>query len=69
MAARAHAADLLESEIDRLLALRRVNPAVRAGEIDALRAHRAALDIALAGARLRLDAVRLVVSLDFLTLK
>ena len=68
-AARAHAADLLESEIDRLLALRRVNPAVRSGEIEALRTHRAALDIALAGARLRLDAVRLVVSLDFLTLK
>jgi ATP-dependent helicase HepA len=59
----------LAAEITRLQALRRVNPSVRADELDGLRTQRDALAAALDSARLRLDAVRFVVSLDFLTLK
>jgi ATP-dependent helicase HepA len=59
----------LDAEIARLEALRRVNPSVRADELDGLRAQRDALATALGSSRLRLDATRFVVSLDFLTLK
>ena len=67
--ARARSASVLGGEIDRLCALQRVNAAIRTDEIDDLRKQRRLLDEALATPRLRLDAVRLVVSLDFLTLK
>ncbi len=59
----------LDGEIDRLTALRRVNPGVRAEEIATLAAERDALLAALPAARLRLDAVRLVASPDFLALR
>jgi ATP-dependent helicase HepA len=68
-AAQARMRAQLDDEIVRLDALRRVNPSVRADEPDGLRAQRDALASALGGARLRLDAARFVVSLDFLTLK
>lgn len=61
-AARADAA--LGDEVGRLLALARVNPGVRASEIEAARAERAALAESIPKARLRLDAVRFVVSAD-----
>jgi ATP-dependent helicase HepA len=67
--ASAAAEALLSAEIARLEALARVNPAVGAGEIEALRAERAALLAALPNARPRLDAVRLVASPDFLSLR
>jgi ATP-dependent helicase HepA len=66
----AAAADaLLSAEILRLEALARVNPAVGTEEIDALRAEREALLAVLPAARPRLDAVRLVASPDFLSLR
>jgi ATP-dependent helicase HepA len=69
-AAAAAAADaLLSAELARLQALARVNPAVRAEEIDALAAERAQLLAALPAARPRLDALRLVASPDFLSLR
>ncbi|MHB1896100.1 MAG: RNA polymerase-associated protein RapA [Metallibacterium sp.] len=67
--ARARMSASLDAEITRLEALRQINPSVRADELDGLRAQRDALATALNGTRLRLDAVRFVVSLDFLTLK
>lgn len=60
---------LLDEEITRLQALARVNPAVHPEEISALEAERDALRTALPGARLRLDALRLVASPDFLALR
>ncbi len=48
-------------EIDRLRALAAVNPNVRPGEVAAAEAHRAELRDQLAGARLRVDAIRVVV--------
>ncbi len=68
-AAQARMGARLDAEITRLQALRRVNPSVRADELDGLRAQRDALATALGSSRLRLDATRFVVSLDFLTLK
>ena len=65
--ARMHAA--LERECGRLEALARINGGVCADEIDRLRRRRAALDAALSGARLRLDAVRFTVSPDVLALR
>lgn len=50
----------LEGEIERLEDLRAMNDHVRADEIDGLNAQRKALGDALRGARLRLDAVRLI---------
>lgn len=67
--AMARADALLGAEIQRLEALARVNPAVRADEIDALRREREQLLAALPTARPRLDALRLVTSADFLTLR
>ncbi len=59
----------LGADIARLRALRAVNPAVRADEIDELDAERAAIADALPRARPRLDAVRFVCSQDFLSLR
>jgi ATP-dependent helicase HepA len=60
---------LLGREIARLESLARVNPAVHPEEIAALHAEREALRLALPGARARLDALRLIVSPDFLNLR
>jgi ATP-dependent helicase HepA len=60
---------LLGAEILRLEALARVNPAVRADEVQAMRDERDQLLAALPGARPRLDSLRLVTSADFLTLR
>jgi ATP-dependent helicase HepA len=66
----AAAADaLLSGEIARLEALARVNPGVRSDEIEALRTERAQLLAALPAARPRLDALRLVASPDFLSIR
>ncbi|MBS3895667.1 MAG: RNA polymerase-associated protein RapA [Silanimonas sp.] len=59
----------LDTEIERLLALARVNPAVSEAEVQTLREEREALLVALPGARPRLDAVRLITSADFLLLR
>ncbi|MDC8805301.1 RNA polymerase-associated protein RapA [Halomonas pacifica] len=56
--------DSLDGELARLSALARHNPAVREDEIQALRDERSALDAAIEGARLRLDAVRVIVTID-----
>jgi ATP-dependent helicase HepA len=65
----AAAADaLLSSEIARLEALARVNPAVHPAEIEALRTEREQLLALLPAARPRLDALRLVASPDFLSM-
>jgi ATP-dependent helicase HepA len=60
---------LLDAEILRLRALAKINPAVRPEEITALENEREQLFAALPGARPRLDALRLVVSPDFLSLR
>lgn len=60
------AATLLGEETARLEALAKVNPAVHPEEVEALRAEAAALAIAIPKARPRLDALRLIVSPDFL---
>ena len=65
--ARMHAA--LTQEIERLQALARVDAGVAGAEINALTRRRSALETVLAGARLRLDALRFCASLDVLTLK
>jgi ATP-dependent helicase HepA len=59
----------LGAEYARLLALKAVNPAVRDDELAAVADEQAALEQALPQARLRLDAVRFVVSPDFLALR
>lgn len=63
------ATDVLDGEFSRLLALRGVNPSITEAEIQAVAAERSALLDALPEARLRLDAVRFVVSPDFLALR
>ena len=68
-AATAEAAGSLDAELARLQALRAVNPSISAAEIATLAAERAALLAALPQSRLRLDAVRFVVSADFLALR
>lgn len=50
----------LTYEIERLEALRKVNPSVRAEEIELLREQRTLLDKHLSGSRLRLDALKLM---------
>jgi ATP-dependent helicase HepA len=66
----ARAADAaLGAEIARLQALARVNPAVRPQEIERLREERDQLLALLPQARPRLDALRLVASPDFLSLR
>ncbi len=68
-AALAQAAATLDAELARLVALRAVNPSISAGEINALSVERSEVLAALPAARLRLDAVRFVVSPDFLRLR
>jgi ATP-dependent helicase HepA len=63
------ARDMLDAELARLHALRAVNPSISEAEIAGVEAERAALLEALPQARLRLDAVRFVVSPDFLALR
>lgn len=59
----------LDGEHGRLAALRAVNPSISQAELEAVAAERDALLAALPEARMRLDAVRFVVSGDFLALK
>jgi ATP-dependent helicase HepA len=59
----------LGGEIERLEALRHINPNVRPAEIDALRAMAVALDEALPRTRVRLDSLRLVVPPAFMKLR
>ncbi|UYG08034.1 RNA polymerase-associated protein RapA [Halomonas sp. M4R1S46] len=63
-AAQSRMRDELDAELTRLEALARRNPAVREDELAALREERAALDAAIEGTRLRLDAVRVIVTVD-----
>jgi ATP-dependent helicase HepA len=63
------ATDTLDAELSRLLALRAVNPSISETEILAVTDERTALLNALPQSRLRLDAVRFVVSADFLALR
>jgi len=65
----AQATEALDAELSRLLALRAVNPAISDAEIAAVTNERTALLKALPESRLRLDAVRFVVSPDFLALR
>ena len=59
----------LDAELSRLLALRAVNPSISEAEIATVAGERSALLAALPQSRLRLDAVRFVVSPDFLALR
>ncbi|MFQ3789923.1 RNA polymerase-associated protein RapA [Halomonas sp. A29] len=52
----------LDDELARLEALARLNPAVREEELEALQRERSELDTAIDGTRLRLDAVRVIVT-------
>ncbi|MCE9683024.1 RNA polymerase-associated protein RapA [Halomonas alkalisoli] len=63
-AAQARMRSELDTELARLEALARLNPAVREEELDAMRRERRKLDEAIDGARLRLDAVRVIVTVD-----
>ncbi|HUH54479.1 MAG TPA: RNA polymerase-associated protein RapA, partial [Rhodanobacter sp.] len=63
------ASETLDAELSRLLALRAVNPSVSDTEIGAVTDERTQLLAALPLSRLRLDAVRFVVSADFLALR
>jgi ATP-dependent helicase HepA len=67
--AMAQAQRQLAAEAERLAALRRVNPGVRAEEIAAVEEELAALAEALPQSRPRLDAVRFVCGPDFLALR
>jgi ATP-dependent helicase HepA len=67
--AMAEASAALDAELSRLQALRAVNPSISAAEIATVAAERDALLTALPQSRLRLDAVRFVVSADFLALR
>ena len=59
----------LDAELSRLVALHAVNPSISQTEITAVADERTALLAALPQSRLRLDAVRFVVSADFLVLR
>ncbi len=61
-AAHARADQTLTGEIDRLRALRRVNPNIRAQEIEFLEDERRTLNQAIASARPRLDALRVIIA-------
>jgi len=63
------ARETLDGELARLRALRAVNPSISESEIAGAEHERSALLNALPQARLRLDAVRFVVSADFLMLR
>ena len=60
--AQQRAEDLLHKEINRLQALRRVNPSVREAEIEFYRQQLAALGRLIDSATPRLDAVRVIVA-------
>ncbi|HEY4293370.1 RNA polymerase-associated protein RapA [Luteibacter sp.] len=70
---KAEALDVARRELDaehaRLVALHSVNPSISDEEVDAIAAERDALLAAIPEARVRLDAVRFVVSPDFLALR
>ena len=68
-AALAAAEHELGGEHARLAALRLVNPAVSAAELDAIETELAALRLALPRSLLRLDSLRFVCSADFLGLR
>ena len=59
-AARRAMAAHLDHEIERLRELQKVNPSVRASEVTLLVEQKASLDRHIGGARLRLDAIRLI---------
>lgn len=63
-AAQTRMRETLDGELSRLKALSRHNPAVREDELKALADTRATLDSAIEGTRLRLDAVRVIVTID-----
>ncbi|PAU74396.1 RNA polymerase-associated protein RapA [Halomonas salipaludis] len=63
-AAQTRMREALDGELSRLQALAERNPAVRADELQALVDERRALDAAIEGTRLRLDAVRVIVTVD-----
>ncbi|GAB2568377.1 RNA polymerase-associated protein RapA [Dyella jejuensis] len=63
------ARDAIDAELSRLRALRAVNPSISETEIAGVEQERADLLAVLPQARLRLDAVRFVVSPDFLALR
>ena len=63
------ATETLDAEWSRLVALHAVNPSISETEITAVTDERTALLAALPLSRLRLDAVRFVVSADFLALR
>ena len=63
------ATETLDAEFSRLLAMRAVNPSISDAEIAAVTDERNALLATLPSSRLRLDAVRFVVSADFLALR
>ncbi|HEX7326078.1 MAG TPA: RNA polymerase-associated protein RapA [Rhodanobacteraceae bacterium] len=67
--AQARAHNTLDARVQRLTALAAINGAVSPEEIAAAEATRTTVEAALAKTRLRLDAVRMVVSPDFLTLR
>jgi ATP-dependent helicase HepA len=67
--ATALATTTLDAELSRLQALGAINPSVNPAEIAAVSAERDAVLAALPTSRLRLDAVRFVVSADFLSLR
>ncbi|MBT2785853.1 MULTISPECIES: RNA polymerase-associated protein RapA [unclassified Halomonas] len=54
----------LDAEIARLTALAEHNPAVRSAEIDALKDERKGLSEAIENTRLRLDSVRVIITVD-----
>jgi ATP-dependent helicase HepA len=54
----------LDAELARLTALAEHNPAVRSAEIDALKNERQALSEAIENTRLRLDSVRVIITVD-----
>ncbi|HET9818453.1 MAG TPA: RNA polymerase-associated protein RapA [Rhodanobacteraceae bacterium] len=68
-AAVAQARAVFDARVERLRALAAINASVRPDEIASAEATRDALLAALARARPRLDAVRMAVSADFLTLR
>ncbi len=63
------ARSMLGEEIARLEALAKVNPSVRASEIDAARDELAMLEELLPKSSVRLESLRFVVSVDFLSLR
>ncbi|GMU42126.1 MAG: RNA polymerase-associated protein RapA [Xanthomonadales bacterium] len=58
----------LGAEFERLKALQHINPGIRESEVEALCYHLESLRAALPEARVRLDAIRLAVSPDFMRL-